>query len=141
MLSVPTRAPNGVRVTSSAFTSDLLVQWNPLSQDYVNGKLLGYTIYYRDSGAFWWTPDKKVNTSSYYPTRFTLKDLKQGHRYRVRVAAFTSKGVGPLSYSYYATTGMCPQYNSCSVFFVTVSSSKMTLLHICYRKVPKLTTL
>ena len=106
LFSVPTRAPNGVRVTSFEFTSDLLVQWNPLSQDYANGKFLGYTIYYRETSAFWSTPDEKVNTSSHYSTRFTLKDLKPGHRYRVRVAAFTSKGVGPPSYYEYVTTGM-----------------------------------
>ena len=106
-LLVPTRPPNGVRVTSFLSTSNLLVQWNPLSQDYANGKLLGYTIYYRETRSeVWWTPDEKVNASSHYPTRFTLKDLKPGHRYRVRVAAFTSKGVGPSPYYYYATTGM-----------------------------------
>ena len=41
-----------------------------------------------------------------------LKDLKPGRRYGVRVAAFTSKGVGPWSYSYYATTGMHQGDNS-----------------------------
>ena len=104
--SVPSKSPNGLRVTSFVSASDLLVQWDPLSQDYANGKLLGYTIYYRGDSAYWWTPDEKVNTSGHFPTRFTLKDLKPGHRYRVKVAAFTSNGVGPPSYYEYASTGM-----------------------------------
>ena len=102
---VPSRAPSVLRVTSVAFTTDLLVQWYPLQQYYANGKLLGYTIYYREY-SYYWSSYKSVNTSSPYPSRFTLKDLKPGQRYRVAVAAFTSKGVGPRSYYYSATTGM-----------------------------------
>ena len=88
-------------MTRFEFASNLLVQWKPLSQYYAHGKILGYTIYYRDL-----PPYQSVNTSSPYPTRFTLKNLKPGQRYGVRVAAFTSKGVGPSTYSYYVTTGM-----------------------------------
>jgi len=103
--SVPSRAPNGLRVTSSNFTSELLVEWYPLSQQYANGKLLGYTIYYQDYNYFW-SPHESVNTSSPSPTRFTLKGLKPAHEYLVAVAAFTSKGVGPKSAHEHAITGM-----------------------------------
>ena len=103
--SVPSRAPNGLQVTSFNFTSELLVEWNPLSQQYANGKLLGYTIYYQDYNYYWW-PYKIVNTSGPFPTRFTLKGLKPAHEYLVTVAAFTSKGVGPWSAHEYAITGM-----------------------------------
>lgn len=102
--SVPSRAPNGLQVTSFNFTSELLVEWNPLSQQYANGKLLGYKIYYRDYN--YWSPYKTVNTSSPFPTRFTLKGLKPAHQYLVAVAAFTSKGVGPWSAYEHAITGM-----------------------------------
>ena len=106
--SVPSRAPTGLWVTSFNFTSDLLVEWNPLSQQYANGELLGYTIYYRDYNYFWWLwwPYKSVNTSSSSLTRFTLKGLKPAHWYLVAVAAFTSKGEGPWSAYKYAITGM-----------------------------------
>ncbi|KAL9953497.1 hypothetical protein ACROYT_G040920 [Oculina patagonica] len=107
---VPSRAPSGIRVTSVAFTSHLLVKWYPLPQYYVNGKLLGYTIYYREYYDYY-ASYKSVNTSSPFPLRFTLKDLKPGVRYRVAVAAFTSKGVGPRSYDYYATTGCSATLN------------------------------
>ena len=102
---VPSGAPNLLRVRSFEFTSDLLVKWNPLSQYFANGKLLGYTIYYRKS-SFYWSKYQSVDTSSSYPTQVKLKDLKPGQQYSVYVAAFTSKGVGPWSHSYYATTGM-----------------------------------
>ena len=102
--SVPSRAPSGIRVTSVEYTTDLLVEWNPLSQIYANGKILGYIIYYREDDN-WWSPYKTINTSGIYPTQFVLKGLKPAERYRVAVAAFTSKGRGPMSYDYYGTTG------------------------------------
>ena len=102
---VPSRAPIGLQVTSFNFTSELLVEWNTLSQLYANGKLLGYTIFYQDYNYFW-LPLSSVNTSGPFPTRFTLKGLKPAHEYLVAVAAFTSKGVGPWSAYEYAITGM-----------------------------------
>ena len=109
---VPSRAPNGLRVTSFEFTSDLLVQWNPLPQQYVNGKLLGYTIYYRDYNIIWSTY-KSINTSSPYSIQTTLTGLKSAHEYLVAVAAFTSKGGGPWSAYEYAVTGMLK--NNCFI--------------------------
>ena len=102
--SAPSKAPNGVRVTRFEFTSDLLVEWNPLHQGYANGELLGYAIYYIEYNHYW-SPHKSINTSNQYPTQFTLKGLKPAHKYLVAVAAFTSKGVGPFSDYHNATTG------------------------------------
>ncbi|KAL9986065.1 hypothetical protein ACROYT_G000134 [Oculina patagonica] len=105
---VPSRAPNDVRVTSFEFTSDLLVEWDPLPQDYANGKILGYTIYYKDS----FSSHKRVNTSSRYSTQFTLRGLKPAYDYQVAVAAFTSNGEGPLSeFTGYTTTGCSSTLN------------------------------
>ena len=103
--SVPSRAPNGLRLTSFEFTSDLLVEWNPLSQQYANGELLGYTIYYRDFNVVWST-NQSVNTSNPYSTQVTLAGLKHAHEYLVVVAAFTSKGEGPWSDNESAITGI-----------------------------------
>lgn len=108
-----------LRVTSFEFTSDLLVEWSPLSQNFVNGKLLGYRIYYRES-SYYWSAYQTVNTSSPYPTHAKLKDLKPGQQYTVYVAAYTSKGVGPFSYSYYATTGMSLLDNSLCINYGTL---------------------
>ncbi|XP_022786238.1 uncharacterized protein LOC111326491 isoform X2 [Stylophora pistillata] len=103
----PSRAPRGVRVTSVEYTTNLLVEWNPLSQIYANGKILGYTIYYKEYDD-WYSSYKTINTIHSYPTQFVLKGLKPAERYRVAVAAFTSKGRGPMSYYTYGTTG-CSQ--------------------------------
>ena len=113
--SVPSRGPGGVRVTSFEFVSDLLVEWDPLPAYYANGKILGYIIYYIDNALF---QLKSVNTSSHFPTQFTLKGLKPALGYYVAVAAFTSKGVGPLSNVEYATTGTFANYCLFVCFYV-----------------------
>ena len=104
LFSVPSRAPNGVRVTSFEFTSDLLVEWNPLPQQYASSNLLGYIIYYRENhdDSSYKSAYALGQSSSY----FTLKDLKPAHQYQVAVTAFTSKGEGPWSDFNYVTTGM-----------------------------------
>ena len=89
-----------------AFSSDLMVYWYPIYPNYVNGKLLGYRIYYRyRQGYYSWSSYESVNTSSHNATYLKLTNLKPGYQYRVSVAAFTSKGVGPRSYEYSASTG------------------------------------
>ena len=92
-------------MTSFELTSDLLVEWNPLAQQYASGKLLGYTIYYRDYNIAWST-NQSVYTSGHYSRQVTLTGLKPAHRYLVAVAAFTSKGEGPWSAHEYAITGI-----------------------------------
>ena len=111
------------------YTTNLLVEWNPLSKIYANGKILGYIIYYRESDN-WWSPYKTVNTSSPYPTQFVLKGLKPAERYRVAVAAFTSKGRGPMSYSYFGTTGEIIHfsYKEAQYIFFAISSMKGLVL-------------
>lgn len=121
--SVPSGAPGGVRVTSFEYVPDLLVEWNPLPQYDVNGKLLGYTVYYMEFVSF---QLESVNTSNLHATKVTLKGLKPAHEYYVAVAAFTSKGEGPLSSSQYATTGTFANYCFCPLilclFIVRYSS-------------------
>ena len=122
-LSVPSKAPDGLRVTSFEFTSNLLVEWNPFPQKYANGKLLGYRIYYRDFNITWSTT-QSVNTSSPNSTQVTLTGLKHAHEYLVAVAAFTSKGEGPQSADEYAITGTCRSF----VLFVNYSLTLSTNL-------------
>ncbi|XP_078366044.1 MAM and LDL-receptor class A domain-containing protein 1-like [Oculina patagonica] len=100
---VPSRAPSGVRVKNIEFTSDLLVEWNPLPQYYANGILLGYTIYYKENDIL--STHKSVNSSIHNTTQFMLKDLKPAQEYLIAVAAFTSKGVGPMSDFVLSVTG------------------------------------
>jgi len=80
------------------------VQWNPLPQQYANGRLLGYRVYFIEYPYYSYL-EEIVNTSSADVHMVILRDLKAAQRYRIRVAAFTSKGMGPLSYYWYITTG------------------------------------
>ena len=79
------------------------MHWYPISQNYVNGKLLGYTVFYRYYIS--WYSFESVNISSPNATQLTLKNLRPAQRYRISVAAFTAKGVGPRSWEFNATTG------------------------------------
>ena len=80
------------------------VQWDPLPQQYANGRLLGYSIYiYEDD--YYVNYIKTVNSNSSGVHMVIVKGLKAAQRYRISVAAFTSKGVGPQSYYGYITTG------------------------------------
>ena len=78
------------------------VQWDLLPQQYANGRLLGYRIYYYDYYSY---VTKTVNTSSPDVNMVTLRDLMSAQRYYIRVAAFTSRGTGPRSYQNSITTG------------------------------------
>ena len=79
------------------------MQWDPLPQQYANGRLLGYTVYYYEYYNSY--QREAVNASSPYVNMVTLRDLKSATRYYVAVAAFTSKGAGRQSYWQYITTG------------------------------------
>ncbi|KAM7428099.1 hypothetical protein ABFA07_020874 [Porites harrisoni] len=100
---VPSIAPSGLRVSRLQFI-ELKVQWNPIPQHGVNGRLLGYVVYYQEYPYYWYST-KRVNTSSSDVNMLVLSDLKAAHSYRVWVAGFTGAGTGPQSSSYYLTTG------------------------------------
>ncbi|XP_073249646.1 MAM and fibronectin type III domain-containing protein 1-like, partial [Porites lutea] len=102
---VPSRAPWYIRLSNSQLT-EVKVQWNPLSQQYANGRLLGYRVYYREYTYYYYSYyAKSVNTSSANVTMVILRDLRQATRYQIVVTAFTSKGEGPRSSWYSITTG------------------------------------
>jgi len=69
----------------------------PVSQEYHNGKLLGYNILYETSCYAIPKLSGQVNVSA--STRsYILTGLLPGTKYNVRVAGFTSKGVGPYDW-------------------------------------------
>lgn len=98
--SVPSRAPPNVRL-SNLDVHDIKVQWDPLPEQYANGQLLGYRVScYENYDIYSWRFKLKTvaNTSRNAHT-VTMRGLKEATFYRISVAAFTSKGVGPRSYS------------------------------------------
>ena len=104
---VPSTAPSYIRL-SNLHLAEVKVQWNPLSQYYANGRLLGYRVYFREYRSYYYYYSyltSSVNTSSANGTIVILRDLKQATTYQIAVAAFTSKGEGPRSYWMSITTG------------------------------------
>ena len=99
---VPSRAPSYIRMTNLRF-DQVKVQWDPLPQQFANGRLLGYTIYYREY--YYPYTKKSLKTRSPHVNMVILRGLKAATRYQIAVAAFTSKGVGTQSYWQYITTG------------------------------------
>jgi len=105
-LSVPSRAPSTVTFTNVRST-EVTINWNPLPEQYANGRLLGYKVYLQEAVYYYVssnTSGVNVTTNS---TSVTMTGLKPGQRYYTYISAFTSKGVGPRSYFYYITTGRC----------------------------------
>ena len=106
IFTVPSRAPSYIRLSNFEQT-DVKVQWNPLSQYYANGRLLGYRVYFREYRSYYYYSylTESVNTSSANVTMVILRDLKEATTYQIAVTAFTSKGEGPRSYWMSITTG------------------------------------
>lgn len=111
--SVPSRAPSNVRLSNFQF-NEIKVQWDPVPQQYVNGRLRGYRIHVYEYD-YYVNFVKTVHTGSPHVHMVILKELKAAQRYRITVSAYTSKGEGPQSYSRYITTG---------IFFNFFSKSK-----------------
>ena len=92
-----------MRVSNVRF-DQLKVQWNALPQQFANGRLLGYTVYYYEYYNSY--VRKSVSTRSPYVNMVILRGLKAASRYQIAVAAYTSKGAGTQSYWLYVTTGI-----------------------------------
>lgn len=96
----PGIAPPNVRMQQLRHNR-LLVTWDSLPDNYANGDLRGYLVYYREyKNQYEWSPDdgelgESVNVSS-SETQVVLNDLDGGRKYQISVAAFTVD-VGPRS--------------------------------------------
>lgn len=103
--SVPSSEPSNVTLKNLKF-DEVIVEWDPIPQHTVNGILLGYIVYLYEYSYWYFTLTNTVNTSSPSVHKVILRGLKAVQRYRISVAAFTSKGAGPQSYWRYITTGI-----------------------------------
>ena len=86
--------------------NEFLVHWDPVPVRYINGRLLGYRVYYKDA-LYYYSLEKAVNTSNPDKSRVILTGIQTGQRYQISVAAFTSKGLGPRSSYLYIAKGKC----------------------------------
>lgn len=94
---VPSGFPQNLRVVGLT-TSTTEVAWDPPVLAERNGKIVNYTVVYRDINS----QQDLVNITK--DTSITLTNLKPDTTYDIKVRARTNKGVGPLSPSIQSRT-------------------------------------
>ncbi|KAL9960826.1 hypothetical protein ACROYT_G034331 [Oculina patagonica] len=127
--------PNSVIQSTSSSTID--VSWEPISQTYVHGILLGYEVRYaKDDGSSpltWETVTLDANTVG-----VVLSDLDYFTRYKVVVCARTSKGCGveysDIAYTFGDVPSMPPQsvtaHNRTSAVGINVTWTPVPMGHV-----------
>jgi hypothetical protein len=91
---VPEQFPLNLKGFNKSST-ELYLEWQPLDERLWNGVALGYKIFYISPDAnndYWSTTTVGAHTNFK-----TLDQLSKYTRYKIKVAAFTSKGIGPVS--------------------------------------------
>ena len=93
MLSVPQEPPQWILVRVYINTTlNIFVQWPAIPSHKVEGRLLGYKVFYRvGDGEF----SSKTVGPDVYETRIDIANVPEP--YEIRVAGFTNGGVGPMS--------------------------------------------
>lgn len=90
-------------------STEITVNWDPLPEQYANGRLLGYRVFFQNTVHYIvsYPASSKawiVNVTNPNTTHVTLTGLKPVQLYRIYVSAFTFKGEGPrTSYNYIKT--------------------------------------
>ena len=77
------------------------MEWDPVVQEYTNGKVLGYKVLYNDVN-----DTSLVNSTLVSPeeTRLKIGGLRFNTNYSFQILAFTAKGDGARSASYFVKT-------------------------------------
>uniref|UniRef100_H3DD53 Receptor-type tyrosine-protein phosphatase F n=1 Tax=Tetraodon nigroviridis TaxID=99883 RepID=H3DD53_TETNG len=94
---VPSSYPQNLSVTGLS-TSSTNLAWSPPPLAERNGKIVRYTVVYRDINS------QHNSTNSTTETHMSVQGLQPDTTYDIRVQAFTSKGAGPLSPSIQSRT-------------------------------------
>jgi len=99
---VPSLPPQSMRAENLTSESSIDVTWSPVPDDHINGILLGYSVKYQRI----LTADREVFKRDEHvlivgPTDYSITLLVQTYStYRIQVAGFTRKGIGPYSLVY-----------------------------------------
>lgn len=88
------------------------MHWEPLPQQYVHGRLLGYQVEYRRVEAGYLNTWKTI-TVGVNDHAATITGLKKYGAYAFQVGAFTRKGRGTLSKAYMIRTDEDGWYLNC----------------------------
>ncbi|XP_030582458.1 protein tyrosine phosphatase receptor type Fa isoform X3 [Archocentrus centrarchus] len=94
---IPSSYPQNLSVVGLTATSTKLA-WDPPPLAERNGKIVKYTVMYRDINS----PNNSTNSTT--DTHMTVQGLQPDTTYDIRVQAFTSKGGGPISPSIQSRT-------------------------------------
>ncbi|KOB72568.1 Down syndrome cell adhesion molecule-like protein, partial [Operophtera brumata] len=100
----PAEPPHNVQVTATA-PGELLVKWQPPSQETWNGELLGYVVSWREGSPL--TTDNSshaLTAPGWGASHASLVALRTHTHYEVRVSAFNAVGAGPASAPLTTTT-------------------------------------
>ena len=87
----PDAFPKNVTGFNQSSTS-LFVEWQHIPRQHRNGILLGYKITYYPNTSYQAVKHKTVDSTR---SSTTLSDLKKYTGYVIKVAGYTSKGLGP----------------------------------------------
>ena len=85
--SIPSSAPNGVSCVSFSSQS-ISVTWNSLAEEYINGVLKGYRVYYSPID----NKDVMKNEVTAQQNKLTLYGLQKNTNYSIAVNAFNQIG-------------------------------------------------
>ena len=81
--------------------NEVLVLWDAVKPQYTNGRIQGYTVYYRDyiDYYYYYYGHKEENVTINDPNVFqmVLRGLNGGSKYQTAVSAFTLVDEGPRS--------------------------------------------
>lgn len=100
--SVPSAKPQNVYAEDKASATEIPLSWESPPQQTINGILRGYFIWYsiiklgihEKNPLFPWDYTKKQLPAA--SNKDTLTGLESYAKYEIRIAAFTSKGYGPI---------------------------------------------
>ena len=97
---VPDRPPR--EITAKALEKDVVqLKWSPVSPKNTNGKVLGYRVFYSDVQN---KSRANITVAGQRESNLIIKGLRPGTNYSFQMLAFTSKGDGAISASYFART-------------------------------------
>lgn len=97
---VPDRPPR--EITAKALEKDVVqLKWRQVSPENTNGKVLGYRVFYSDVQ----NKSRAISTvAGPNESDLIINGLRPGTNYSFQMLAFTSKGNGAISASYFART-------------------------------------
>ena len=110
-----------MQLTAYNFTSEasIAVSWSPVPSNHINGILLGYSLKYERLQ----TSERQVIDVDEHMLTLRATDLSVSLQvqaysiYRIGVAAFTRKGIGP--YTEYAYAGEYSDVSKCRTRFLS----------------------